>query len=155
MLNAYQNPAVEAVFESYPRNIRVPLLQIRDLIFRVAERTEGVGPLVETLKWSQPSYLTEATGAGTTVRVDRFGNDRIAIFLHCQTTLIETFRELFPELEYSQNRAIVLNPADPLPDGLLSACIEMSLTYKLRKRNRRRGSAAVQRPDRSKRKPIS
>lgn len=146
MLNAYQDPAVEAVFDSYPRDFRVPLLQIRNLIFEVAERTDGVGPIVETLKWSQPSYLTDQTGAGTTVRIDRFGNDRIAILVHCQTTLVETFRELFPELEYSRNRAIVIDPTEPLPVALLSVCIEMSLTYKLRKKNLRHGKPRAARP---------
>ena len=48
------------VFDTYPDEQRWPLLEIRALIFSVAGATDGVGPLVETLKWGQPRYLTEA-----------------------------------------------------------------------------------------------
>lgn len=134
MTTPFQSADVEAVFEAYPHAFRVPLLRLRDLIFEVAETTDGVGPLVEALRWSQPSYLTEASGSGTTVRIDRFGEHAIAVLVHCQTTLVETFRDLVPELEYHERRAIVLDPAEPLPVGPLSVCIELALTYKRRKR---------------------
>lgn len=133
----FQSTEVFATFDAYPERDKKALLEIRDLIFSVAAQTTGVGTITETLKWGQPSYLTLASGAGTTVRLDRFGDSHVAIFFHCQTTLVDTFRTLFPELHYSKNRAIVLDPEVALPINELSLCIEMALTYKLRKRNER------------------
>lgn len=129
-----QNVGVQAVFDSYPAQYQQPLLVIRDLIFNVASQTHGVGRLTETLKWGQPSYLTEETKSGTTIRLDRFGQSQIGLFFHCQTTLINTFRVLFPELNYSKNRAIILQIDEALPIDALRICIEMALTYQLKKK---------------------
>ena len=61
-------------------------------------KTAGVGKLTETLKWGQPSYLTEETGSGTTVRIDRLkAGDGYAIYFHCQSGLVGQFRELYPD----------------------------------------------------------
>lgn len=124
---------VREVFDSYPEPVRLPLLELRELIFCVAGETEGVGPLTETLKWGQPSYATEESGSGTALRLHRFGVQRLGVFVNCQTTLIGTFRGLFPDLAYEKNRAIVLSPDAPLPVEPLSLFIEMALTYKLRR----------------------
>lgn len=121
---------IREVFESHPAEYRAPLLELRSLIFDVADLVDGVGPLMETLKWGQVSYVTEESGSGTTVRVDRFGASDIAVFVHCRTSLIGTFRGLFPDLVYSGNRAIVLSPVQPIPVEPLRALIEMALTYK-------------------------
>lgn len=129
----FHSQDVQAVFSAYPAQYREPLLALRALIFAVAARTAGVGPVTETLKWGQPSYLTEVTNAGTTIRLDRLGEQQIAIFFHCQTLVIDQCRGMFPSLTYSKNRAIVLNPEAPLPLDDLAACIELALTYKLRK----------------------
>ncbi|MEN3931211.1 DUF1801 domain-containing protein [Microvirga sp. W0021] len=133
-MRAFEDATVEAVFNAYPQQFRKALLALREIIFEVAAETEGVGPLSEVLKWSQPSYLTEKTGSGTTVRLDRFGDSSVAVFFHCQTTLVETFRELFPELKYEKNRAIVLDPVKALPADVLAICIKMALTYKLKRK---------------------
>ena len=51
-------PAIEAVFEAYPKPVKAKLLALRRLIFDTAKTTKGVGALEEALKWGQPSYLT-------------------------------------------------------------------------------------------------
>jgi hypothetical protein len=54
---------------------------------------------------------------------------------HCQTNLVETFRELYPtELSYSGNRAIILNADDAVPEPALRHCVALALTYHLNKR---------------------
>ena len=125
---------VLSVIKGYPDKISDRLLEIKDLIHQVANEHEEIGPLTETLKWSQPSFLTEVSGSGTTVRIDRYSDNEVAIFFHCQTTLIETFREWLPELNYSKNRAIILNVNESLPVDEIKTCLEMALTYKLDKR---------------------
>ncbi len=114
---------------------RKALLRIRDLIFKTAKQTDGVGPLTEALRWGQPSYITEQTGAGSLVRMDCFDDNKIVLFFHCQTTLVQTYRDMFPDtFTYSKNRAIVLDPAEPLAVDELQTCLAQALTYKLNKR---------------------
>ncbi|MBQ0688214.1 DUF1801 domain-containing protein [Providencia rettgeri] len=123
---------VNLVFGSYPIQYQKVLLMIRELIFRTAAENKKVGTITEALKWGQPSYQTIETGSGTTIRIGRFNQSSVALFVHCQTTLIDSFRTLFPELNYSKNRAIILDINEALPIKELAICIEMALTYKLR-----------------------
>ena len=112
------------------------MLALRRLIFDTAKATEGVGPLEETLKWGQPSYLTPETKSGSTIRIDQVkpADDRYAVYFHCQTDLVETFRELYPELRYGGNRSILLDVEERLPEAALRHCVALALTYHLNKR---------------------
>jgi hypothetical protein len=58
------------------------------------------------------------------------------MFFHCQTDLVDTFRELYPKLSYSGNRAILLDAGKKLPEAELRHCVALALTYHLRKRLR-------------------
>jgi hypothetical protein len=133
-----QMPAdVARAFNAFPVPVRQRLLQVRGLIFETAARTDGVGPLVETLKWGEPAYLTAATGSGTTIRLGslRSWDERCAILFNCRTTLVETFRERFSsEFGYDKNRAILLRTSGVLPRAPLAICVAMALTYHRRKR---------------------
>ena len=127
---------VDAVFSAYPAPVKARLLALRRLIFDIADTTEGVGALDETLKWGQPSYLTAETRSGSTVRIDQVKAEagRYAVYFHCQTNLVETFRELYPELRYEGNRAILLGAEDKVPEAALRHCVALALTYHLGKR---------------------
>jgi hypothetical protein len=129
-------PAVDAVFGAYPGQVRTKLLALRKLIFDTAKTTSGVGALEETLKWGQPSYLTTESKSGSTVRIDQVKTEagRYAVYFHCQTDLVETFRELYPDLRYSGNRSIILDAGEKLPEQALRHCIALALTYHARKR---------------------
>ena len=110
------------------------LLAARALIFEAAQAAD-VGPLTETLKWGQPSYLTDASKAGTTLRLGVSG-DRPAVFFNCQTTLVEGFRSDFPDaFEYIGNRVLVLSKADD--PAALSLCLSRALTYHRDKRRKK------------------
>lgn len=41
---------IQTKFDSYPENVRVTLLKVRDLIYETA-RKEGIDEIEETLKW--------------------------------------------------------------------------------------------------------
>lgn len=129
-------PSVDALFSAYPEPVKARLLALRRLILDTAKATKGVGALEETLKWGQPSYLTAETGSGSTVRIDQVkpAADRVAVYFHCQTNLVATFRELYPELRYSGNRAILLDVAGKLPQAALRHCVALALTYHLRQK---------------------
>lgn len=133
----FQDPQVAAVFQAYPDSVRERLLELRQIIFDVAAETEGVGSLQETLKWNQPSYLTPETKSGSSIRIDQLKNDdeKFAIYFHCQTTLVDTFRELYGDLFcYEGNRALHFHVSKALPKEPLSHCIALALSYHLNKR---------------------
>ena len=131
------DPRVAEVFNGYPRAIRMKLHLLRTLILDVAATTAGVGRLEETLKWGQPSYLTTETGSGSLIRLDQVKSKPgyCAMYFHCQTTLVETFREMFRnELVFESNRCILLRIDKPVPVKQLRECIAMALTYQLNKK---------------------
>jgi Domain of unknown function (DU1801) len=142
---APSSPAVAAAFSSYPKRLRSRLLAIRRLILDTAKATNGVGALEETLKWGQVSYLTTESRSGSTIRIDRVKSapDQYAIYFHCQTNLVETFRERYPDKwKYGGNRSILLNIDDDVDEAALRHCIALALTYHLSRRKARADGAA-------------
>jgi hypothetical protein len=138
----FTDPEVKAVFDRYPAALQAPLLALRRLIFEAAAETEAVGEIIETLKWGQPAYLPATAGVGTTIRIDVAKGDRQypkspppqdwAMYFHCQTTLLATFRRLYSgELAFQGNRAIVFSPGRPVPRDAVKHCIALALTYHL------------------------
>jgi len=123
---------VREVFELMPAPQREALLEIRAVILDVARLSDDVGPLVETLKWSQPAYLTEQSRSGTTVRLAPFGASDIAILVHCQTTLIDDFRGLYPHLTFDKTRAVVFSLDHQIPVDPVRRFVSMALAYRLR-----------------------
>jgi Domain of unknown function (DU1801) len=132
------NSAVASAFDGHRGPVKSKLRALRKLILDTARKTEGVGPLEETLKWGQVSYLTSASKSGSTIRIDcdKSADDQVAVYFHCQTNLVETFRELYPKLRFSGNRAILLDARASLPEEALRHCVALALTYHLRRGGR-------------------
>lgn len=121
---------VRGVFDGYDPETRDRLLSLRATIYDVAAETEGVGELTETLKWGQISYLNPA---GTTLRIDTAPSEdaRVALYVHCQTSIVETLRSEYDGLlEFEGTRAIIL-PDHEVPDEALRDCIQRALTYRI------------------------
>lgn len=135
------NPAVAAVLDSYPTALRQRLLWLRSLIQETAASTEGVGPLEETLKWGEVSYLTSQSGSGTTVRIGRDKQSgRPAIYVNCQTDLVSRYRALYPEgFGYDGDRGVILDEAPD--DAALRHMVALALTYHASKKRADRASA--------------
>lgn len=136
----FYSKAVQEVFNSYPKTIKDKLLFLRQLIFEVAEETQGVGELEETLKWGEPSYVTAETRSGSTVRIGWKKSHPLqyAMYFNCRTTLVDTFKEIYGDLfRYEGNRSIIFNVEDEIPINELSDCIAMTLKYRLIKKRRK------------------
>jgi hypothetical protein len=134
-MTAFQHQGVAAKFAAYPPDVRRRLLALRELVLRTAAATPGVGEIEETLKWGEPAYVTKS-GSGSTVRIDWKKNDpeRYAMYFHCQTGLVETFRTMFPhDFQFQGNRALVFAVGDTVPTDALAICVAASLTYHLKK----------------------
>lgn len=115
---------------------RGQLLALRKLVLETAQATDGVGRVEETLKWGQPSYLTPETRSGTTIRIDAHPAGGVALYVNCQTDLVDMFRTHYPALTYEGSRAVVFAPDRPLPDAALRHIIALTLTYHSRKKAR-------------------
>ena len=131
------DPAVAKVINGYPPAIRRKVLRLRTLILKTAAAIDGIGGIVETLKWGEAAYLPKLPRIGSTVRIawKKSKPKQYAVYFHCQTRLIETFRTLYPaDFTFEGNRAIVFDMDDAVPTKALSSCIAEALTYHRRKR---------------------
>lgn len=128
----FEDPAVKAVFASYPEPEQSRLLLLRDRIFKTAEQTAGVGNLLEALRWGQPAYLTPDTKSGSTIRLGLPKTGGYAIYVHCQTTIMSDFQQVFPsDFSYEGNRGIHFS-TDTTPElSKLELLISRALTYHL------------------------
>lgn len=125
---------VRAAFDALPAPHRARLLALRDVVLATAEATEGVGEIVETLKWGEPAYLPARPRVGTTVRLGVTRAGRPAMFVNCQTTLIETYRARYADVfDFEGSRALVI-PEGELPRAALAHCVALALTYHRRKK---------------------
>jgi len=125
----FKSIEVASIFDSYPDNMRKNLLFLRQLILETASEIGLVNELEETLKWGEPSYLTKN---GSTVRIDwkESKPKQYAMYFHCKTKLIETFKEIYRDtFKFEGNRAIVFDEDADIPIDELKHCIELSLTY--------------------------
>ena len=119
---------IQAKFLSYPKGAQRQLEAVRSLIFTVA-KDNALGPVEETLKWDEASYRV---CGGSPIRIDWKPKDPnvIKVFFHCQTSLVDTFREVYSEeLAFEGNRAIIVPLNTPVDHGPLRHCIKLALTY--------------------------
>lgn len=124
-----KNQAVAAVFGNYPVRQRKKLMRLRKLILAAAQQSDTVEQLEETLKWGEPSYVAKK---GSTVRLgwkEKYP-DQYGIYFQCQTSLVETFRELYSDqLTFDGNRAIIFKADDDIPEEIVRHCVTLSLNY--------------------------
>lgn len=129
------DPAVRAVFDAQPPALREALLELRGHILAAAAQAGRVGDLIETLRWGESAYLPARARIGTTVRINavKGSADRYAIYVNCKTTLLESFRQLYPEaFTFEGNRAILFRVGQPLNADALRHCLTLALTYHLK-----------------------
>ena len=125
-----------SAWEGLPAALSEKLLRLRGLILDIASADPDIGPLEETLKWGQAAFLTSDSGSGTTVRIHphKQSAETYALYVHCQTDLIERYQQLYREtLTFDGKRAVVFDVNDELPVDAVRHCITMALTYHLRK----------------------
>jgi hypothetical protein len=135
-MRPFSDKQVARVFADYPPLMRTKLLALREIIFRTAAKTAGVGALEETLKWGEPAYLTSASKSGSTIRIGwkKSNPSQYAVYFNCQTDLIGMFKTRFrDDFNFEGNRAITFSESDVVPIDTLSTCIAAALTYHRRK----------------------
>ena len=136
-LTPIRDASVAHAFSAYPASARRRLLDVRALIFATAASIPEVGELTEALRWGEPAYVTAESQSGSTIRLGwrKLEPEWVAIYFHCQTNLIASFRELFGDsLRLEGNRAILIRISDSLPKRALKVCIARALTYRRKRR---------------------
>ena len=132
-MKTIKNSDVAKVFDQYPKEIQEKMYFLRRIVLEVAAELEENNTIKETLKWGEPSYIMKG---GSTIRMDwkRSSPLQYALYFHCKTKLVDTFKELYrDELKFETNRAIIFNVNDKLPIEILRHCILLALTYHSRK----------------------
>ncbi len=117
--------------------VQTSLIALRALVLATAKTTPGVGDIEVGLRWGQQSFLTHKTGSGSTIRIgiERNEPETVAMFFHCQSGLIDTFRELYGDkLAYEGKRALLFPAGKRIPAKMLAHCIGLALTHHLRKK---------------------
>ena len=128
---------VQAVFQSWPAPVRSGLSHLRRLIFAEAARLPAIGAVTEALRWGQPAYLTLQTGSGCSLRIGPAKAGDFALFVHCRTDLIESFRAgPGHAMRVQGNRAVLFADAAEIDDAALPDLIRRALTYHLTQRGR-------------------
>ena len=133
----FSDPAVDAVFNAYPKPVKAKLLALRRLIFDTAKtdsgrRRAGGNPEMGT---AELSHAGDQERQHDPDRPGEIGRRRYAVYFHCQTDLVETFRELYPtEFNYGGNRSILLDADRDSSETALRHCVALALTYHRNKR---------------------
>ncbi len=119
---------------SYSPEMRKKILFLRKLILEVAKENTEIGKIEETLKWGQISYLTAKPKTGTTIRIDKLkGDSGYALFVPCSTSLVETYKDIFPNrFEFDGARAFIFKSDEKIALEELKYCIYLALSYHLK-----------------------
>lgn len=119
---------IEEVIKSYPEQAQSMLLNLRDLI-SLAAAEANIGPVEESIKWGEPSFHVKG---GSAVRLSwnpKHPNQCLILF-HCQTSLIETFKEIYGDTFYYEGkRAIIFPLYKDIPMQELKHCVSLAHQY--------------------------
>lgn len=123
---------IAAYLEERPEELHAPLLSLRRLVFQTAAEDVRIGPLVETLKWGEPAYLTQASGAGTTLRLGwkRALPGHFGMFFNCRTRVSEQIKQIFPDtFTFDGTRGLLFKVGEEVPQDEVKICMGLVLTY--------------------------
>ena len=124
---------MSALLVSYPAAVLTHMQALRDAVYRVAAQHADVGQVTEAIKWGEHAFLAPQA---STVRLawPSAKPTRYALHFHCQTKLVETFRELHgDQLVLEGRRAMVFELGVPVPMDRVEHCLYLALTYHRRK----------------------
>lgn len=132
-MTPFQDDAVKAAFGAMPQGARDGLLQLRELVFAIADGLPEVPNVTEGLRWGQPAYLTPPR-IGSTIRLGLPKSGGFAIYANCNSSIISDFAAAYPNWDVIEgNRAVIFTKAKQIDPVRHGALIKSALTYHLRK----------------------
>lgn len=114
--------------DKYPEIARAQFSAIRSEIRHIAT-AHNLGKVEESLKWGEPSFSVKG---GSPIRIDWKDKtpEVLNVYFHCQTRLIDTFKEVYPNsFTYQGNRALSLPLTKSIHDTPLKQCLLIAMTY--------------------------
>ena len=124
-------PELKDTYDAWPQAAQEKMRLLRDMIYETAAETD-VGPVSETLKWGQPSFVPRTAKTGSPLRLGYVAGaeNPCRLYVHCATNLVDQFKQRFADvLQFEKNRAICLPQTGAWPDAELRHCIGLALTY--------------------------
>lgn len=125
---------LQNVLNGWPKDAQTYFHDLRNIVHNAAGANPVVGPLTETLKWGEPSFLTDKSRSGTTLRAawkSKTPNE-MGLFVICRTDMLEQVRALYPEaFRYEGTRAAYLTLSHPIPEDAVSYLTSRAQTYHL------------------------
>lgn len=132
MRHPFASDQVAAAFDAAVPTARAGLLDLRDLILTTGDDLPEIGRVEEALRWGHPAYLTPDKKAGTTIRLGVPKSGGFALFVHCQTSLIAEYSQMFPDQDRIEGtRAILFKSPDQIDALRHGWLIRRALTYHL------------------------
>lgn len=122
------NQEIWTKFADYPSAVQSLLKNIENTIFSLALE-HNLGKVHTSLKWGEASYLVDG---GSPIRIDwkRKQPEVVKVLFHCQTSLVSTFRELYPKsFQYEGNRAVLVPLSIVVANSPLAECMLLALNY--------------------------
>ena len=104
--------------------------EFKALVFSIAESNDEFKWLEESIKWYEPTFKSNI---GSPFRFGWNTNkpDHFVIYFICTTTLVETFKQLYPDFfNFDGNRGLIFKANQKIPQEPLDHCIELALRYK-------------------------
>lgn len=120
---------IQLKLDSYPADARRKLLALRANIFECAHSL-AITDLVESQKWGEPAYSCKQ---GSTLRIDYKASnpEYCAVYFHCQSKLVETFKALYGDTFIYEGKRAILLPTHKGTPSQLNHCIGLALQYHL------------------------
>lgn len=123
-------PEVADWFGSGPPELAGRAAQLRRLIHQVAFDVEA-WPLVEEMRWGQPSYRSPHGNESTPVRIGWTADDDVALLTHCQSSVVAEFRAAFGDrFRFDGDRAVLVGESDVASIDELTDFVSRALTYR-------------------------
>lgn len=124
MTPAIISPEIQAAYDTFPASVRNGAMALRALIYETAK---GIDAPTECLRWGQPSYITPI---GSTLRIGIPKSGGFALYVHCQSTVISQFSQVFgADFQIEGNRAVLFQTVDEIQPEKLGLLIKHALTY--------------------------
>ena len=135
----FENLDVKREYYKFPKKMQTKMLELREMIFEVANNNKNIGKISETLKWGEPTYQPNQSKTGSPLKINykKEMGTNFSLYVMSSTDLIETFKKLYPKtFYYNGTREVIINSNKKIPRKEIYNCIELALTYKFKEKSK-------------------
>ena len=127
MVTEYANQKVAAAYAAFPQDSLAIAIALRELVLETARTMPEVGPVTESLKWGQPSYVVKK---GTALRIAVPKGGGCGLYAHCQSGVIAHYAATVagPD-KIDGTRGVIFQTVDDVVPERLRLLIRHALTY--------------------------